>query len=203
MKYTQEQQNKILHKLNEGKLGELTEGMWRRINVNYSKTNFLKLNPEKVYELAKPYTNPWEMIKYEGENQSEINAAGRYFTNDPDLFPAPEWFKRVIEDDWTEERVREFIKVKKVVSRGDFSLKSQPAYHAARRLGLLDEYFPKYKRIKPPKYSDEDLAKFALQFNTKLEFRKANGSMYNMAETRGILNKICSHMESKRGRPKK
>jgi len=194
----------LLDSLDEGPLGKYTDGMWARINANYSKTNFLKQNPEKVYELAKPFTNTQSMTNYKGENEKEINAAGRYFVNDPDIFPKPEWFKRVIEDDWTEERVRKFIKIKKVVSRKDFENKSQPAYHAAQRLNILDEFFPKYAiSDKKYKYSNEDLAKFALQFNTKTEFRNANGSMYNAAYDRGILNEICSHMKSKRGRPKK
>lgn len=184
--------------------GKETLHKFNKQQSNYSKTGFLRLNKEKVYELAKPFTNTFSMTSYKGENEKEINAAGRYFVNNSDEFPRPEWFDEVIINKWTKENVIKDIKTNNYSSRQEFGEKNQPAYQAAQRYKLLDEFFPKYKSTKKKfKYTDEDLTNMALQFNVKLEFMKAYPGPYEAARLRGILNDICSHMKSNRGRPKK
>ena len=45
------------------------------------------------------------------------------------------------------------------------------------------------------KYSDDEIHKEALKYNTRSEFQK-NSKYYHIAFTRKILDKVCSHMET-------
>jgi hypothetical protein len=77
--------------LNEGK--ETTQHQWNKKMANYDKTGGLLFYPEKIKELAKPYTTSQQMIDYRGENEEQINAAGRYIQYKK--VERPEWFDSI------------------------------------------------------------------------------------------------------------
>jgi len=69
---------------------EISEAELNKKNANWAKTDFLSFKPEKVKELAEPFTTIKQMIFYEGENQKQIRAAG-YLIQDGKM-PRPKWF---------------------------------------------------------------------------------------------------------------
>jgi hypothetical protein len=101
MSYTQEDLDKILNNFVNSELGQISSHELNKKISNYAKTDFLIDKPEKIKELARPYTNPQQMIDYKGENKEQINAAGRYIQYKK--VERPEWFEPIYEGESKEE----------------------------------------------------------------------------------------------------
>lgn len=82
---------------------------------------------------------------------------------------------------WTKEKV--FEEARKYTTKHLFHKKSRGAYGAAERNGWFDEmiWFETSNPNKPRVWSKNIVFEFAKNFHTKIEFRKANKSAYNVA----------------------
>jgi hypothetical protein len=101
MSYTQEDLDKILNNFVNSELGQISSHELNKKISNYAKTDFLIDKPEKIKELAKPFTNAQQMIDYKGENEDKINAAGRYIQYNK--VERPEGFEPIYEGESKEE----------------------------------------------------------------------------------------------------
>src|ERR1017187_9405675 len=90
----------------------------------------------------------------------------------------------------------------KYSSRADFKKNSSASYSAAIERGILDEICEGLSRrtylsgenSATFKWTNEKLAKEALKYKTKREFRENSGSASLTASRRGTLDEICAHM---------
>lgn len=77
--------------LNEG--NDIDKRTWSTIQRNYDRTDGLRFKPELIYKLAESFSNAQSMIDFKGDNEDQVNAAGRYLQyNWKNLYPRPEWF---------------------------------------------------------------------------------------------------------------
>lgn len=96
---------------------------------------------------------------------------------------------------WTDEML--FAEAAKYPSRTTFQKGSDRAYRAALRSGILDRVCAHMGPHKPhTKWTDESLADEAAKYTTRGKFARGSASAYQMAKKRGILDKICEHMEA-------
>lgn len=91
---------------------------------------------------------------------------------------------------WTKERV--FEEARKYTMRYLFSKGCRGAYGAAERNGWFKEmtWFEQPNRNKPKVWSKDAVFALAKQFETKIEFRKANKGAYNVAWRNGWLEEM-------------
>lgn len=96
---------------------------------------------------------------------------------------------------WNKETCDEFAK--KCSSRTEFSKKFHKAYDAALRNHWLDDICTHMKEIiKSAGYwTDENLQLEAYKFKSKKDFKKYASGAYSIATKKGILDKLCSHMD--------
>ena len=73
------------------------------------------------------------------------------------------------------------------------------AYLSAYRLGILEEVMKEAKierrRKKRGYWTDKLIQEEAKKYTTRGEFSVKSGTAYNYAIQRGILTKVCSHMQ--------
>jgi hypothetical protein len=79
--------------LKENELDKVTVGYLNKLDGQYARTNYLRFKPELILELSKGFTSTTQMIKYKGENEEQINAAGRYI--DHGVIERPEWLEDI------------------------------------------------------------------------------------------------------------
>jgi len=147
--------------------------------------------------------------KYQRWNkESALEEGGRYKSRTDFLNQSPGAFfflkKHKLLDDiflkpskfWTKERVID--EGKKYNSKSQFQLNNSCAYYWAKKLNILDELSISYtagRKGKPYGYwTEEQLAKEALKYNSRSEFQKKNPGAYSIATKKKIKDKICSHM---------
>jgi hypothetical protein len=96
---------------------------------------------------------------------------------------------------WTPEKI--LTEALKFTNKGTFAKKSNGAYSAAKRMGIL-EYVTSHM-IKPKahnfKWTDEKLSVEALRYSTRLDFANGNSGAYQTAKHRELMDQICSHMK--------
>lgn len=85
--------------IDEGK--EITNHDWNKKYAAHARNGFLRFDLERIYELAKPFTNAQQMIDYKGENEEQINSAGRYIQYEK--VSRPDWFDDIYEGESLEE----------------------------------------------------------------------------------------------------
>lgn len=88
--------------------------------------------------------------------------------------------------------------MKQCKSRTEFRQKYRGAVKWCNRYNCLDEYYKKAGLVsRHKKYSLEDILKVSKQYKYRNEFKlKANG-YYASAQSQGLLDKVCSHMDEK------
>jgi hypothetical protein len=183
MKYTQEEQDQILRKLNAGVVGKRKQGTWDRISKVSTRTksdcikSALKYNKKSDWEAAE---------------QSMYTAAQKYGWMRECTTHMTDGFK-----DWTKELVEETL---------NDDLKSYGAYlqkyenlPALKRLGMVDVVRNKFGVYKP-KVTLEYAREEALKHTTRKEFDKANNRVYQWSYRNKLLDDICAHMENQRGK---
>lgn len=74
------------------------------------------------------------------------------------------------------------------------------AVEAAYKLGLIEELTKDYivkpkKRFVVDRFTDEELEEIAKPYKYRSEFMKANPKAYRAAHRKGIIDKVCAHME--------
>ena len=96
---------------------------------------------------------------------------------------------------WTYEKIVE--EAKKYETRREFK-KESLGYMAATNRGILDEVCQHMKETpkKKIKWSDDMIVKEAKKYQTRGEFAQKSLNAYNSARNRGILDDVCSHMDS-------
>lgn len=89
------------------KFNETTTGRLGTLEARYASTDFLRFDLDRIFELAKPFTNAQQMIDYEGENEKLINTAGRYIQYDKvQEITRPEWFDKIHQGESVEECIQ-------------------------------------------------------------------------------------------------
>lgn len=77
---------------------------WSTIQRNLDRTDGLRYKPHLILKLAEGFTNAQQMVEYKGENEEQINAAGRYISyNKIEGFERPEWFDEIYRGETVEE----------------------------------------------------------------------------------------------------
>ena len=74
------------------------------------------------------------------------------------------------------------------------------AIDAANKLGILEDLTKDYlvkpkKRYKVERFTEQELYNIAKQYKYRSAFNKANPKAYQSAIRKGILDKVCAHME--------
>ncbi len=163
MKYSQEEQDKILRKLNAGVVGKRKQGKWDFIG---KKTKFTK---NSVIKLAKQY-------KYYNDFKTECNGefqyAERYGFID----------KLNLERKFIKDRDLESVKeiAKSCNSRYEFQLKDQGAHSWARDMGLLDEVCSHMTPLKN-EWTFKQCEEIAKQYSGRTEWANKHQNSYAKA----------------------
>jgi hypothetical protein len=99
---------------------------------------------------------------------------------------------------WTKEEVLK--EAKKYESRSSFRINSSGAYDAAKRLNVFDEACSHMTRpqLHEKKWAKDSIFEEALKYQSRWEFSKLSSGAYYAASKKGILDKVCAHMEVKR-----
>ena len=80
----------------------------------------------------------------------------------------------------------------------EFNLKSNGAYNAAHRQGLLDSVCSHMARLQHKKYTIQEIRKIALSYKTRNAFRKSSRGVYAAARSNNILDEVCKHMSRRK-----
>jgi hypothetical protein len=97
---------------------------------------------------------------------------------------------------WNVERCH--AEALKYSTRSEFGGANGAAYNASKRLKILEEVCKHMTEIKKPKghWTYETLHAEALKYDNKVEFREKSNPAFLTASRKGLLDKICSHMEA-------
>lgn len=96
-------------------------------------------------------------------------------------------------ENWKEKDLR--ILAKKYDNKSKFRNENKKAYWKAKQLGILDEICAKMKQSKPKEFlTDNQILERAKKFKRRKVFADNDKTAYRMAQKRGILDKVCSHM---------
>jgi hypothetical protein len=96
---------------------------------------------------------------------------------------------------WTYEKIR--VEALKYNSRSEFKRKNRYVYALACKMGILDKICSHMKTIRSKNWNNlENLKKEALKYNNKIDFIKNSPEAYKAAWRRGVLDEICSHMNT-------
>ncbi len=170
MKYTQEEQNQILRKLNTGAIGKRRQGVWDYIAA---KTIW---NKKSVINTAKLY-------KYYSKFNDDHNGAVMYATRNGFLDEATSHL--IKETQWDLEKVKEVAKLYK--TRRKFALsKDKNAWQWARRNKKLDEvcaHMPKHIN----EVSKETIYQIAKNCKNPTALFNIKNSYYRKAKKEGWL----------------
>jgi hypothetical protein len=169
-KYSQEEQDQILNKLNKGAIGKRKEWVWDRITLKQTWSK------DKVLEVAKKYNNPDDFHTNEG------GAAGYARRKDFWEEATAHMDKR---NEWDLNLVKQIAKLYK--TRNDFA-HSKPhsgAYDWAKRHNKLDEVCAHMSKFYKDKAYYYEIAK---QYKTRGEFWKYGSYAYKKANKEGWLD---------------
>ena len=189
MKYSQEEQTKILRKLNAGVIGKRKQGTWDRIakNIQYSKIDILKD--------ALKYKSKFE---WEKANNSIVHAARRFGIYEE---ATAHMSKR---NNLTFEYCE--AEAKKYTERKMFFDKSASAYTKAQQAGWLDDICKHMASVSvtrargKTKWTFETCKAEAAKYNSRSAFQKGNQPAYKVSRQNKWMDDICGHMESLRGK---
>lgn len=174
--------------LDEGK--EMTNHDWRKRISQWQKTDFLLFKPELIHELAKPFINAYEMIKFEGENQDQIRSAGGYIMNHK--VERPEWFEDIEKN--SKEDLDECLKIARNYNDyNEFITSEKRIYQRIFWLVGTDEM----KRIFRSwgwefiafEYTDDNIYDALSQYKDTRELRKSKihkKLLYKMGKDKGV-----------------
>jgi len=162
--------------LNEG--NDIDKRTWSTIQRNYQRTDYLRFKPELIYKLAEPFTTAQSMIDYKGENEVQINAAGRYLQyNWKGQYPRPEWFSSDKLNQTKEEVVAEAKKLRGKFNDIPDTLKQKLWRHYDSN--ELKTLLPNLSWSRKPK-TDDERYDILNQYKTAAECRNSSKQNKNM-----------------------
>lgn len=99
---------------------------------------------------------------------------------------------------WTKERCTD--EALKYRTRSEFKKLSRSAFASAKRNGWLDELCGHMVLMKKANgyWTKERCSEEALKYQTRTEFQKKSNSAYSTANKNGWLDKLCSHMSTRK-----
>lgn len=161
--------------LKEDELGKMTVGYLNKLDGQYARTDYLLFKPELIRELAKDFTSSTAMVNYKGENEEQINAAGRYIEHKK--VERPEWFEDI--NFQTPEECLEEAK-----SYGNVKYEELPWYLRQK----LNRHFDsvEMRKLLPNidwqriYRTDDDFIELLSQFKTAAEMRNTSREMKNL-----------------------
>ena len=160
------------------KFNDITTGRLSTIEARYATTDFLRFDLDRIYELAKPFTNAQQMIDYEGENEKLINTAGRYIQYDKVAnIKRPEWFDEVEKRQTKEEVLEEAKELKGKFKDIPENLKQKLWRHYDN--SELKILLPNLSWSRKPK-SDTERFIILSQYETAAECRNSSKQNKNM-----------------------
>ena len=184
-KYSQEEQNQILQKLNLGIIGKRKQGTWDAIAKKKTITKTQCLESSSKHNKK----SDWELA-----NQSHYTSAQKNGWFEECTAHMTDGFKN-----WTKELVEETLN-ENFESYKEY-LETYNNLAALKRLGMVD-----IVRSKLGVYDNRSLEELfieAKKYTTKKEFNNTDNHAYQRLYTKGMLDEACSHMiEGKIGRPK-
>ena len=147
-----------------------------------------------------------EALKYKTRKEFQKNAPGALdAAKRLDIYDEVCVHMEWINKRWTDEEL--FAEALKYGTRNDFF--TNKAYHVARNRGILDkicQHMPKDLKMNNfphnKKWNEEAVAKEALKYFFRSDFKKNNEGAYDAAKDMKILDKICSHMNMSRNSSK-
>ena len=185
------------------------EGVWKD---KYAKNGWTILNKAKTGSLGGDGGYTLEEV---------LKEASKYETL-PEFFKgSPGHYQRAYRSGWMKE-VRNICKSKwregfsEVELRDIFSRFNNitelrkyrhAAIDAANKLGILEELTRDYvvkpgHHYKVERFTEQELFDIARRYKYRSEFKKGNTKAYHNARSKGILDKVCAHMEKKPVQPK-
>ena len=185
------------------------EGVWKD---NYAKEGWTILNKAKTGSLGGNAGYTLEEV---------LKEASRYKTL-PEFFKgSPGHYQRAYRNGWMKD-VKRICKTK---WRGGFSKDDlreifskfnditelrkhrHAAIDAANKLGIIEELTKDYivkpkKRYAVERFTEQELYDIAKLYKYRSEFKNNNSKAYHNAKRKGLLDKVCAHMEKKQVQPK-
>lgn len=100
---------------------------------------------------------------------------------------------------WTKELC--LLEAQGCNGRKELQDKNEYVYNLMRKKGWLYEIFPNVI-VRQNTYSNEYIEAVAAKYPTRNSFKWGDWNMYHIAQRRGIMGKICTHMKTKIGSDK-
>ena len=180
--YSQEEQDKILLKINAGIVGKRKQGNWDQM------AKMTTITKKQCLEEALKHNkkSDWEIA-----SQSTYTSANKRGWMEECSAHMIDGFK-----DWTKELVEKTLN-DNFKSYREY-LQKYENLSALKRLDMVDVVRDKFGVYKP-KVTIEYAREEALKYTTRKEFDKANNRVYQWAYRNKILDDICSHMSPPQG----
>ncbi len=181
MKYSQEEQNQILRKINAGVIGKRKEGHWDQIAKITTVTKKDCIKSAKKYNTLKE----WREAEYYHQNLAQRN----------------NWTDEIIKitglerenDEWTPEKLFDLAKQSEE-KRWTWFLKANVSVeHAAKRLGIYDELksmFPTGRTSKYDDYTKEQLLAIPKKYNNISDMIRSNQAYWRWIKNNGMEDQI-------------
>jgi hypothetical protein len=159
-------------------------------DVRSAVNKYIKNNPHLSYEFKEwGYYDMLDAGKMEGEKEKEYINSGWTILN---IVKTGGLGGMTLK--WTKEKCQE--EALKYNSRSEFKKNSGSVYNVSWKNGWLDEICSHMVELHKPNnyWTKERCQEEALKYNSRSEFRKNSGSVYNTSWKNGWLDEICSHM---------
>ena len=175
-----EQKNIYAAIVRRGLIDELCGHMNRNMRPDYTD--------EELIEIASKYDN---LKKFRKEQRYPYFAIVRRDKLDEYCGHMDRYYHT----DYTDGEIRDIAL--KYKTRADFNSNDGAAYQAASRRGILDDVCSHMEELRRPRWfhSKGYCHVIALQYKTRVEFRRKNPGAYQRAYTKGWLDDICGHMK--------
>lgn len=181
-----------------------TDELLKQIASMYNSRGSLQLGNQAAYRQIKkrglldsfyPLDVPhikWTPEKLKDES-SKYNTTQEFLRNNPAAYSSA-YRKGILNDlipktpnKWTEESIKQ--EASKYKTKKEFELGNQYAYITAHKLRIIDDLFPGKisNRKGQTKYTDEDIRKESLKYQSSADFRKNNFKVWSRAYYRGMI----------------
>lgn len=165
------------------KFNNATVGKLATLEARFASNDFLRFKPEVILKLAEGFVTPDNMIQYKGENEEQINAAGRYIERG--VVERPKWFDPIIKGN--QESLEECVKIAlqyKHINEVPQRIKNRMWYHTDKK--TVRELLKDLEWTRRPR-TDEEILDIMDDFKTAADMRK------HSTEFKNLLSKVASN----------